>query len=150
MLKKILSISGKPGLFKLISYGKNLIVVENISTKKRNPAYNTDKIISLGDIAIYTENGEVQLSEVFDKIFKKYNGEILDSKALNNEKALRDFFEEILEDYDKERVYANDIKKVITWYNLLLEAGMTDFQEKKEENEDSEEKAAETEKEENK
>lgn len=127
MLKKILSVSGKPGLYKLISYGKNLIVIEGIADGKRIPAYNHDKIISLGDIAIYTDSAEVPLSKVFESIFAKFEGKAIDVADYNKVDALQAFFSEILPDYDKERVYKNDIKKIILWYNLLVNAGITDF-----------------------
>ncbi|MDD2961790.1 MAG: DUF5606 domain-containing protein [Muribaculaceae bacterium] len=127
MLKKILSISGKSGLYRLISYGKNLIVVENVTDKKRIPAYSKDKIISLGDIAIYTESTEVPLSDVLTTIFEKFEGKALDAKAYGKPAELHTFFSDILPEYDKERVYDNDIKKVISWYNTLINAGITDF-----------------------
>ncbi len=127
MLKKILSISGKSGLYKLISYGKNMIIVEGLSDGKRFPAYSHDKIISLGDIAIYTYNEEVSLSKVMQSVYDKNEGKQIDVKQYNDKKALYAFFEEVLPEFDQERVYANDIKKVITWYNLLVTAGFTSF-----------------------
>ena len=129
MLKKILSISGKSGLYKLVSYGKNMIIVEGLADGKRVPAYSHDKIISLGDIAIYTYNEEVALSDVMQIISEKNEGKVVDAKKYNDKSSLFAFFEEILPDFDKERVYPNDIKKVITWYNLLIGAGITEFAE---------------------
>lgn len=137
MLKPILSISGKPGLFKLVSQGKNMLIVESLQTKKRMPAYAHDKVVSLGDIAIYTMSEEVPLSNVMQAIYDKENG-ALDSNLCKSEKALREFFLSILPDYDQERVYLTDIKKVVAWYNLLIEAGFTAFVE-----EEKEEKAEE-------
>ncbi len=129
MLKTILSISGKPGLYKLVSQGKNMLIVETISAeKKRMPAYATDSIVSLGDIAIYTNDSEVPLSEVFEKIKEKQAGQRIDlniKKASQN--VLQDFLEEVLPEFDRDRVYASDIKKLMTWYNLLLENGITEF-----------------------
>ena len=127
MLKKILSISGKPGLFKLISYGKNLIVVENVIDHKRNPAYTHDKIISLGDIAIYTDSEEIPLGDVFDTIYKKFEGKTVDPKAYKTPEDLVKFFSEILPNFDRDRVYNNDIKKIISWYNILVNANLTEF-----------------------
>lgn len=127
MLKKILSISGKPGLYRLISYGKNMIIVEGLKDKKRMPAYTRDKIISLGDIAIYTYNEEVPLAKVFETVYAKYEGKAIDASQYKTADALRAFFTEVLPEYDQERVYNNDIKKVILWYNMLLEAGFTKF-----------------------
>ena len=135
MLKKILSISGKSGLFKLVSYGKNMIIVEGLSDGKRLPAYSHEKIISLGDIAMYTYNEEVSLSSVMQTIYDKNEGKAIDAKQYVDKKTLFAFFEEILPEFDQERVYPNDIKKVILWYNLLVGAGFTSF---KEEEPDSE------------
>ena len=133
MLKKILSISGKSGLYKLVSYGKNMLIVEGLSDGKRVPAYSHDKIISLGDIAIYTYNEEVALSSVMQTIYDKNEGKTVDAKQYSDKKCLFAYFEEILPDFDQERVYPNDIKKVITWYNLLVGAGFTSFKEEEEE-----------------
>lgn len=133
MLKKILSISGKSGLYKLVSYGKNMIIVEGLSDGKRFPAYSHDKIISLGDIAIYTYNEEVSLSDVMQSVYDKNDGKQIDVKQYGDKKSLYAFFEEILPEFDQERVYANDIKKVISWYNLLVGAGYTSFKEETEE-----------------
>ncbi|MBQ4917127.1 MAG: DUF5606 domain-containing protein [Muribaculaceae bacterium] len=133
MLKKILSISGKSGLYKLVSYGKNMLIVEGLSDGKRVPAYSHDKIISLGDIAIYTYNEEVALSSVMQTIYDKNEGKAVDAKQYSDKKSLFAYFEEILPDFDQERVYPNDIKKVITWYNLLVGAGFTSFKEEEEE-----------------
>lgn len=128
MLKTILSISGRPGLYKLVSQGKNMLVVESLIDHKRIPAYTKDKIISLGDIAIYTEEEEKPLHEVFTTIFEKEKGE---KTSLNPSKAkpdeLHKYMKEILSNYDRDRVYNNDIKKLLNWYNLLISTGITDF-----------------------
>ncbi len=137
MLKTILSISGKPGLYKLVSQGKNMLIVESLQTKKRIPAYAHDKVVSLGDIAIYTSNEEVPLSNVFETIYKQEN-KALDASLYKTTEQLNSFFEKILPDYDKERVYPTDIKKIISWYNLLVNAGITEFVEQKEESESKE------------
>lgn len=127
MLKKILSISGKSGLYRLISYGNNIIVVEGLTDKKRIPAYSNYKIISLGDIAIYTTGEEVPLANVLDAIYKKYDGKTLDAAQYKTAEQLQAFFSDILPEYDRERVYNTDIKKVISWYNILVDAGETNF-----------------------
>ena len=121
MLKKILSISGKPGLFRLISRGKNMIIVESLLTGSRQPAYSNEKIVSLGDIAIFKEDGEEPLRNVLKAIKAKENGEqvTLSSKASNDE--LKKFLGEVLPDFDRVRVYPSDIKKLIGWYNMLVE-----------------------------
>ena len=127
MLKTILSISGKPGLFKLISQAKNMLIVESLQTGKRQPAYAHEKIISLGDIAIFTDEEDVPLSEVLNAIKEKENGAkvILDIKKADNE-TLRAYLAEVLPNFDRERVYPTDIKKLISWYNLLVETGNTE------------------------
>ncbi|MCH5215786.1 MAG: DUF5606 domain-containing protein [Muribaculaceae bacterium] len=127
MLKEILSISGRPGLYKLISYGKNMVVVESVVEGKRMPAGARDKIISLGDIAIYTDSEETPLANVFQTMYNKYEGKAIEVKAYKNNDALFDFFEDILPSFDRERVYPSDVKKIISWYNTLVNAGLTDF-----------------------
>ena len=132
MLKTILSISGKPGLFKLISQAKNMLIVESLQTGKRQPAYAHEKIISLGDIAIFTDEEDVPLSEVLNAIKEKENGAkvTLDITKLGNtsdNETLRAYLAEVLPNFDRERVYSTDIKKLISWYNLLVETGNTDF-----------------------
>lgn len=129
MLKTILSISGKPGLYKLISQGKNMLIVESISAdKKRLPAYGNEKIISLADIAMYTDDAEVPLGEVLDSIKAKENGAVasIDPKKATSDD-LRQYMTEILPDYDRDRVYVTDIKKLITWYNTLITNGFDLF-----------------------
>ncbi len=130
MLKTILSISGRPGLFKLVSQGKNMLIVESLTTKKRMPAYARDKVVSLGDIAIYTDGEEVPLSKVMTTIYEK-NGKALDPNSYKTNDEIRDFFLDVLPNFDQDRVYLTDIKKIISWYNLLLEAGITSFEEEK-------------------
>lgn len=127
MLKEVLSISGKPGLFKLVSKGKNMLIVESLIDKKRQPSYAHEKVVSLADVAIFTEDGEKPLNEVFLIIKEKEASKkaSCDPKASND--ALKSYFAEILPDFDRERVYPTDIKKVILWYNLLIDNGMTDF-----------------------
>jgi len=148
MLKTILSISGKPGLYQLVSHGKNMLIIESLADKKRIPAYAKDKVISLGDIAIYTDSSEVPLHEVLTKLKEKENGEKIDTKKISSyPDELRAFFAEILPDFDRDRVYPSDIKKLISWYNILMEAGITDFTPKAEEAEATEASPEEAEKE---
>ena len=129
MLKRILSISGKQGLFRLVNQGKNMLIVESLLNGKRTPAYAHDKIISLGDIAIYTVENDVPLADVFEAVKEKNEGKHVDVKALGDDEAVRAYFKEILPDFDEERVYTTDIKKVFNWYNQLLDAGFTPFKE---------------------
>lgn len=127
MLKTILSITGKPGLFKLISQGRNMLLVEDLLSHKRYPAHSRDRLVSLGDIAIYTDAEEKPLGEVLDAVYAKQEGKPIDIKELENAGTLRSYFGEILPDFDEDRVYNSDIKKLMQWYNLLLEAGFTKF-----------------------
>ena len=134
MLKIILSISGKPGLYKLVSRGNNMLIVESISAdKKRFPAYGNEKMISLADIAMYTNDGEEPLAQVLENLKKKENGAVasIDPKKASAEE-LRAFMGEILPDFDRDRVYVTDIKKLIQWYNLLITNGITEFLEAEE------------------
>lgn len=143
MLKTILSISGKPGLYQLVSHGKNMLIIESLVDKKRIPAYAKDKVISLGDIAIYTDSSEVPLHEVLTKLKEKENGEVVDTKKISAyPDELRKFFAEILPDFDRERVYPSDIKKLISWYNILIKAGITDFTPKAAETEEANEETS--------
>ena len=128
MLKTILSISGKPGLYKLISQGKNMLIVESLVDKKRFPAYGNEKIISLADIAMYTNDSEVPLRDVLRSIKEKENAATasIDVKKATPEQ-LRQYLAEVLPDFDRDRVYVNDIKKLILWYNILVSNGITEF-----------------------
>lgn len=118
MLKGILAIAGYPGLFKMVSNTKNALIVESLLDKKRMPAYSSSKISALEDIAIFTEEGDVQLSEVFASIKEKENGEkAVSHKASAND--LKSYMLEILPTYDEDRVYVSDMKKIFQWYNIL-------------------------------
>ena len=127
MLKKILSISGRPGLFKLVSQAKGALIVEALSTGKRTLAYSHDKVTSLGDIAMYTQSGEEPLYKVLDSVKKKENGAVASVSPKADNEVLRTYFAEILPDFDTERVYPTDISKLISWYNILVQSGITDF-----------------------
>ena len=127
MLKKILSISGRPGLFELVSQAKGALIVEALSTGKRTLAYSHDKVTSLGDIAMYTQSGEEPLYKVLDSVKKKENGAVASVSPKADKEVLRTYFAEILPDFDTERVYPTDISKLISWYNILVQSGITDF-----------------------
>jgi hypothetical protein len=131
MLKTILSISGKPGLYKLVSQGKNMLIVESLTEKKRFPAYAADKITSLGDIAMFTDSDDVPLRDVLTAMSKKEAGQAvaIDPKKATS-KELQAYMGEVLPNFDRDRVHQSDIKKLISWYNLLVSCGMTDFEEK--------------------
>ena len=130
MLNTVLSSSGKPGLYKLVSRGKNMLIVESLADKKRFPAYGNEKIISLGDISMYTDEEDVPLSDVFAAMKKKENGSAV---SLDIRKATPDdlyaYLGEVLPNFDRDRVHASDVKKLISWYNLLVASGMADFEE---------------------
>lgn len=136
MLKGIMAISGQPGLFKLVAEAKNSIIVESLLTGKRIPAYSTSKISALEDIAIFTETSEVALKEVFQKISEKENGGEI--AKIDSNQGFKDYLEEILPEYDKDRVYVSDIKKIVQWYNLLQKNELLDFDEEEEEGENKE------------
>ncbi len=129
MLKTILSISGKPGLYKLVSQGKNMLIVETVdAAKKRLPVYAHDKVISLADIAMYTDDEEVPLGEVLEAVKTKENGAV---SSIDPKKAaaadLHAYFAEVLPSYDRDRVHNGDIKKLVSWYNILVSNGITEF-----------------------
>ena len=129
MQQTVLAISGKPGLYKLVSRGKNNLIVEALdATHKRMPAFATDRITSLSDIAMYTETDDVPLMDVLENIKNLEGGK---KASINEKKAsgqeLRDYFTNVLPEWDQERVQNSHIKKLITWYNILVEAGITDF-----------------------
>ena len=128
MFERILTISGKPGLYRLLSSARNMIIVEMVdASKKRIPVHNTDKVVMLDDIAIYTDTEEVPLREVFAKIYEKENGVLsIDLKVATPEE-LVEYFEGIMPDYDRERVYLTHIKKMYSWYNILVANDVVDF-----------------------
>ena len=129
MLRTILSIAGKPGLYKLVSSGRNMLIVESVdATKKRQPVHNTDKVVALGDIAMYTDDEEVPLWQVLENVKTKCNGEVcaIDYKKADNDE-LADFFAEVLPNYARDRVYMSHVRKLIQWYNILMSAGITEF-----------------------
>jgi hypothetical protein len=131
MLKEILVVSGKPGLYKLVSKSNTLLIIESLIDKKRTPAYAREKVISLGNVSIYTDDKEVPIGEVLTAIKEKENGGNVSidlSKAQPDD--LRAYFAEILPNFDRERVYPSEIKKVLKWYGLLMANDMTDFSKK--------------------
>lgn len=129
MIDKILSISGKSGLFRLVARGNNMLICENLTDKRRVPALQRDKVLSLADIAMYTVDGEVSLNSVFAKA-KALTGGTVSPVALNAPAAdQRAWFAQVMPEYDEDRVRACDIKKFIQWYNILIETGNDDFSE---------------------
>jgi hypothetical protein len=131
MLKEILVVSGRPGLYKLVSKGNNLLIIESLIDKKRTPAYAREKIISLGDISVYTDSEEVSVGEILTAIKEKENGGSVSIDLSNAQPDdLRAYFADILPNFDRERVYPSDIKKVLKWYGLLMANDITDFSKK--------------------
>ncbi|MCR5819507.1 MAG: DUF5606 domain-containing protein [Bacteroidaceae bacterium] len=140
MLEKILAISGKPGLYQLISRSNRGLIVETIgSDKRRMPIFSTDRVISLADIAMYTDEEEVPLCDVLSSLKDKEKSQpcsIDIKKADKNE--LFDFFAQILPNFDRDRVYPSDVKKLLQWYNILIAEGLDDFSNPKAVNEEEE------------
>lgn len=131
--EKIIAVSGKPGLFLIISQSKNSVIAESLVDKKRLAINASANISLLSNIAIYSYEGDVKLLTIFKTIFEKEEGkEAISHKASNKE--LESYFLEVLPEYDEDRVYASNIKKVIQWYNILVKAGM-DFSQVKDEEE---------------
>lgn len=131
MLQTILSIAGKPGLYKLVSRGKSNLIVESLDeTHKRQPAFATDRVTSLADIAMFTDSEDVPLGEILTKLRDKENGKVA---SLNWRKAsvkeLQAYFGEVLPNFDRDRVHNSDIKKLLQWYEILVKAGETNFEE---------------------
>lgn len=127
MLKTILSVAGKPGLFKIVSNGKNMIIVESLVDHKKMPIHARDKVVSLGDISIYTVSDEKPLQDVFLVMKKIEDGARASIEPNAKVEDLKEYFEKVLPDYDKEKVYPADIKKMITWYNLIIQSNI-DFE----------------------
>ena len=129
MKETILAISGKPGLYKLVSRGKNNLIVEALdATHRRQPAFATDRITSLNDIAMYTESDDVPLTKILESMKTLENGKkaSVDFKKASGDE-LHEYFTKVLPDWDRDRVQNSHIKKLIQWYNILIEAGVTDF-----------------------
>lgn len=131
MQQTILSIAGKPGLYKLVSRGKSNLIVESLdAAHKRMPVFSTDRVTSLADIAMYTDAEDVPLMTILASLRDKEEGKecSLDYKKASG-RELRDYFAGILPDFDRDRVHDSDIKKLLSWYNILVKAGITDFEE---------------------
>ena len=137
-LKDILVISGQSGLFRYISQGRNSVIVESLSDGKRTTIASTTKISMLEEISIFTENDDIALREVLRKIqIKENGGAAIPHKS--PDAALKKYFAEVLPEYDKDGVYLSDIRKIVMWYNLLREFGITDFETPEETKDDNEE-----------
>ncbi len=131
MKETILSIAGRPGLFRMVSQGRGMLIVESIDAdKKRMPAGARDRVTALNEVAMYTDDEDIALMDVFESIRKKYNGAAVDiSPKKATDKELADFLAGVLPNYDRDRVYMTDVKRLIQWYNILVNNGYTDFKE---------------------
>ncbi len=136
-IKDILTISGQPGLFKLVSQGKNAVIVENLETGKRMPSHASNRISALEDISVFTETEELPLKELFGRIFSKEDGKATENPKKMSADALKAYFAELVPDYDQDKVYVSDMKKALQWYNLLISKGLLEAEE--EEAEEAEE-----------
>ncbi len=130
MVQTILSIAGKPGLYKLVSRGKSNLIVESLDeTHKRQPVFSSDRVTSLADIAMFTEGDDVPLMDVLAAIRDKEEGKACSlqyKKASSNE--LREYFAQVLPNFDRDRVHDSDIRKLLQWYNILIANGISDFE----------------------
>ena len=138
-LSKILSISGKPGLYLMVGEAKNNLIVESLLDGKKIPSFSHDRVSTLKEISVYTETDDIALETVFKNIFDFTNGKAIDSPKKLSSEALKQMFAKVLPDYDRDAVYVSDIKKIFGWYNLLLDKELLKFtEEEKEKTENSE------------
>jgi uncharacterized protein DUF6852/uncharacterized protein DUF5606 len=128
-LSKILSISGKPGLYLMVGEAKNNLIVESLLDGKKTPSFAHDRVSTLKEISIYTDTEDVALEKVLKNIFDHTGGKPIDNPKKFSGDKLKSLFGEILPDYDRDAVYISDIKKIFSWYNLLLEKELLEFNE---------------------
>lgn len=133
-LSEILAISGQPGLYKFVAQSKSGIIVESLADGRRMPVQGTSKVSTLSDIAIFTTSEDLPLGEVLAKMFSALEGkEVMNHKS--DAKLLKEEMGRLIPEYDEDRVYISDIKKLFSWYNILVGAGMDTFVEKEEQEE---------------
>lgn len=142
-LSKILSIAGKPGLYLMVGEAKNNLIVESLIDGKKIPSFAHDRVSTLKEISIYTENEDVALEDVLKSINNYTEGKPIENPKKSSSDVLKTTFAEIRPDYDRDTVYVSDIKKIFSWYNLLLEKDMLDFTEEDEEANDTKDEQAE-------
>jgi hypothetical protein len=142
MLKKIVAISGKPGLYKVLSQGKNMLIVESLTDGKRLPAHSSEKVVSLGDISMFTETEDKPLHEILEALKTLENGAKASIDPKSDNDTLRKYFAKVVPDFDRDRVYPTDIRKLLQWYNLLIESGITDFKPEEKQDEAADETPA--------
>ncbi len=131
-LSKILSVTGKPGLYRMVGEAKNNLIIESLIDGKKIPSFAHDRVSSLKEISIYTEGEDIPLEQVFKRLFDNQEGKAVDNPKKSSTDVIKSLFETILPDYDKDAVYVSDMKKVFSWYNLLLEKELLDFSETEE------------------
>jgi hypothetical protein len=125
--KDFIAISGQPGLFKLVSQGKSILIAENLENGQRIPVHTSSHVSSMEEIAVFTATEDKPLKEVFFGIYQKEGGKpILDPKKSTNDQ-IRDYFATVLPNYDRNKVYVSDMKKIFTWYNILVNSGNIDW-----------------------
>ena len=125
-LEKIITVSGKPGLFKVISGGKNVVIAESLLDGKRHPIHSSQKVSTLSDISMFTTEEDIALREVLENAKNVFNGEAGPSHKSSG-KEIREAMLKVLPNYDQNRVYESDLKKFFQWYNLLQSKSMLDF-----------------------
>lgn len=125
-LKEILAISGQPGLYKFVAQSTRGVIVESLVDGKRMNAASNSKVSALTEISIFTEGEDIPLAEVFTKIYEHTGGKPAISHK-EDPARLKAYFAEVLPDYDRDRVHVSDMKKVFSWFNILLGAGFTEF-----------------------
>jgi hypothetical protein len=119
-IKDYIAISGQPGLFKMVTQGKNILIAENLSTGQRIPVHASSHVSSMEEIAVFTDTEDKPLKEVFFEIYQKEQGKpVLDPKKSTNDQ-IREYFASVLPTYDRDKVYISDMKKIFTWYNILI------------------------------
>lgn len=142
-LSKILSISGKPGLYLMVGEAKNNLIVESLIDGKKIPSFAHDRVSTLKEISVYTESEDVALEKVLKGIYDYTEGKPVENPKKSSGDVLKSTFAEILPDYDRDAVYVSDIKKIFSWYNLLLEKELLEFTEEEETADASDEQAEE-------
>ena len=128
-LTKILAITGRPGLYKMITQGKNTVIVESLIDQKRIPVFGHEKMSTLEEISIFTTGEDLPLKDLLKTLHEKLEQQPAIDPKSSDDKTLKAFFESVVPDYDKERVYSSDIKKILNWYNMLVDSNMLEFEE---------------------
>ena len=126
-LKDYIAISGQPGLYKLVTQGKNLLIAENLETGQRIPVHASSHVSSMEEIAVFTETEDKPLKEVFYEIYRKEEGKPAPDPKKSTGDQVRDYFASVLPAYDRNKVYLSDMKKVLSWYNILLSSDKVDW-----------------------